>query len=83
MTLTQVHQEWHKYLAQVENETRFLSKKQQVDAKYDLIFGFNSMLAAEKPVLVTGHVPRQLGWSAATHWGNLATVVHTAVLRVG
>ena len=71
MTLDQVHQQWHKYLAETDNNARKLSGKKKQEAFYDLHFSFNDMLA-ETPVLVTGHVPKQLGWQAATHWGCLA-----------
>ena len=57
--------------AELEKTTGNMTAQKKLAANYDLHFEFNSVLAEEMPVLVTGHVPKQLGWEAATHWGSL------------
>ena len=70
MTLSQVHREWSRLLGEMEDQTRNSSRQEKLDASHDLHFEFTSMLAENSPVLVMGHVPKQLGWQAATHWGK-------------
>mmetsp|Transcript_39932 Transcript_39932/g.95262 ORF Transcript_39932/g.95262 Transcript_39932/m.95262 type:complete len:391 (-) Transcript_39932:161-1333(-) len=80
MTLDQVHKEWKRMFSQLEKTTGNMTAKNKLAANYDLHFEFNSVLAGEMPVLVTGHVPKQLGWEAATHWGRDELSKHMGTL---
>ncbi|CAE7420878.1 FCA1, partial [Symbiodinium microadriaticum] len=80
MTLNQVHKEWKRMFSQLEKTTGNMTAKNKLVANYDLHFEFNSVLAGEMPVLVTGHVPKQLGWEAATHWGRDELSKHLGTL---
>jgi len=65
MSLEEVQKRWkveYKYMEGV-------SKKDWDIELEDLKADFASMLNNGKPVIVQGDVPRQLGWSAADHWG--------------
>ncbi|CAE7906673.1 unnamed protein product [Symbiodinium necroappetens] len=67
MTLKEVSQRWHEELEQLKEDT----PREKFDKKFkDFRHAFPGLLHDNKPVLIKGHVPKQLGWRAATHWGK-------------